>query len=420
MERKLAAILAADIVGYSSLMERDETGTFERLRANHKELLEPTVEKHRGRIFKLMGDGVLAEFGSVVDAVECAVELQIGFAERSASRPADQQILARIGINLGEVIVEGEDRYGEGVNVAARLQTLAEVGGICVSGKVAREAEKKLNAAFEPMGEQRVKNIAEPIPVYKVRIGGPPNGKMPKPPKGQSFKSVDRLRKTGVIATALLAVAGGAGWWRWTSVSITASGPPTIAVLPLANMSGDPGLQYFADGTTENLIALLARSPQIKVVARTSTDAYKGKSIDIRQIGKELGARYILEGSVQKSAEKLRIVAQLIDARNGEHVWAEHFDRESADPLALEDEVSDSIVKTLAGDEGLIKKKQYEEEWGKDTARLDEWDYYLRGHEFFIRFTKEGMDKAAQIWGEGLKKYPEFSPAQGEAWMGQL
>ena len=412
MERKLAAILAADVVGYSALMERDETGTFERLRANHKELLEPTVEKHRGRIFKLMGDGVLAEFGSVVDAVECAVELQIGLLERSAGLPADQRILARIGINLGEVIVEGEDRYGEGVNVAARLQTLAEIGGICVSGKVAREAEKKLNVVFEPMGEQRVKNIAEPIPVYKVRIGGLQLGKMP--PKAQSSKSahINRLRKAAVVAAALLAVAGGAvaggaSWWRSTSVSITGSGPPTIAVLPLANMSGDPGLQYFADGTTENLIALLARSPQIKVVARTSTDAYKGKSIDIRQIGKELGVRYILEGSVQKSAGKLRIVAQLIDARNGEHVWAEHFDRESADPLALEDEVSDSIVKTLAGDEGLIKKKQYEDEWGKDTARLDEWDYYLRGHELFMRFSKEDMDKAAQIWGEGLRKYPD-------------
>ena len=182
-----------------------------------------------------------------------------------------------------------------------------------------------------------------------------------------------------------------------------------IAVLPLANMSGDPGLQYIADGTTENLIATLSRSPQIKVVARTSTDAYKGKSVDIRQIGKELGARYVLEGSVQKSADKLRIVAQLIDARNGEHVRAEHFDRQSSDPLALQDEVTDSIVRTLAGDAGLIKKKQYEDEWGKDTARLDEWDYYLRGHELFLKFNRDDMDKAVQIWEEGLRKYPNSS-----------
>jgi adenylate cyclase len=172
-------------------------------------------------------------------------------------------------------------------------------------------------------------------------------------------------------------------------------------------MSGDPGLQYFADGTTENVIANLARSPQIKVVARTSTDAYKGKSVDIRQIGKELGARYVLEGSIQKSAEKMRIVAQLIDTRNGDHVWAETFDRQGSDPLALQDEVSESVVRTLAGDTGLIKKKQYEDEWGKDTARLDEWDYYLRGHELLQRFTKEDTNKAAQIWEEGLAKYPD-------------
>jgi TolB-like protein len=205
----------------------------------------------------------------------------------------------------------------------------------------------------------------------------------------------------------VLAIVGGASWWRWNSQSTEVSGPPTIAVLPLANMSGDPGLQYFADGTTENVIANLARSPQIKVVARTSTDAYKGKSVDIRQIGKELGARYVLEGSVQKSAEKMRIVAQLIDARNGDHVWAETFDRQGSDPLALQDEVSESVVKTLAGDTGLIKKKQYEDEWGKDTARLDEWDYYLRGHELIERFTKEDTNKAAQIWEEGLAKYPD-------------
>ena len=367
MERKLVAILAADVVGYSALMERDETGTFERLRANHKELFEPTVERHRGRIFKVMGDGVLAEFGSVVDAVECAVFLQSGLAERAEKLPPEQRILVRVGINLGEVIVEGEDRYGEGVNVAARLQALAEVGGICVSGKVAKEVEKKLNFVFEAMGEQRVKNIEEPIAIYRVRAGGSQRSKTRRRSYIRALNSgaAHRLRDTAILAIAALTIIGGAALWRRNSQPLEISGPPTIAVLPLTNMSGDPTLKYFADGATENLIGNLARSPQIKVIARTSTDAYKGKAVDIRQIGKELGARYVLEGSVQKSADKVRIVAQLIDARDGEHVWAERFDRQGADPLALQDEVTENIVGTLAGDTGIIKKKQYEEEWGR-------------------------------------------------------
>ena len=198
-----------------------------------------------------------------------------------------------------------------------------------------------------------------------------------------------------------------AGWWRWNSRSAEVAGPPTVAVLPLANISGDPDLKYFADGTTEKFVTNLARSPQIKVVARTSTEAYRGKPIDIRQVGRELGARYVLQGSIQKGSDKLRIVAQLIDARSGEHIWAETFDRQSADALALQDEVSDSIVRTLAGDAGLIKKKQYEEAWGKDAAQLDEWDYYLRGHELFARYNKEDMNKAVQIWEQGLSKYPD-------------
>ena len=245
----------------------------------------------------------------------------------------------------------------------------------------------------------------DPIRAYSLQVGPSATKAVPRPEPAASTS----VGKWSALAALVLAVIVGAGWWGWNSQFVAISGPPMIAVLPLANMSGDPGLQYIADGTTENLIATLSRSPQIKVVARTSTDAYKGKSVDIRQIGKELGARYVLEGSVQKSADKLRIVAQLIDARNGEHVWAEHFDRQSSDPLALQDEVTDSIVRTLAGDTGLIKKKQYEDEWGKDTARLDEWDYYLRGHELFIKYNRDDMDKAVQIWEEGLRKYPNSS-----------
>jgi TolB-like protein/class 3 adenylate cyclase len=400
MERKLAAILAADVVGYTRLMEQDEAGTFERLRVHRKDLFEPEIAKHHGRVFKLMGDGLLAEFGSVVDAVECAVTLQRSMKERNDSVPGDQRINVRIGINLGEVIVEGDDRYGEGVNIASRLQQIAEPGGIYVSGKVSKEVEKKLAFGFVPMGEQRVKNIAEPIQVYRVAVDGS-RRRVPTAMRG------GRRALPALVTGFLVAILAGAGAWYFYPRPNPPTGPATIAVLPLSNMSGDPSLQYFADGTTEDLIAGLSRSPYIRVVARTSTDAYKDKPIDIRQIGKELGARYIVEGSVQKGGDTMRIVAQLIDATTGEHVWAERYDREGSDPLILQDDVTTKIINAVSGEQGLIRKKEYEEAWGKDSSSLVEYDYYLRGHDLYGRFTKEDTERAIQVWGEGLAKYPD-------------
>ena len=401
--RKLVAILASDVVGYSRLAGADEDRILARLRALRSDLIDPTIAVHNGRVVKRTGDGSIVEFHSVVDAVRCAIELQSAMVERNAGVPEDRRIVFRIGIHLGDVVEEADgDLMGDGVNIAARLEGIAAPGSICLSEDAYRQVKARLDLAVTDLGPMQLKNIADPIRAYSLQVGPSATKAVPRPEPAAPTS----VGKWSAVAALVLAVIVGAGWWGWNFRSVAISGPPTIAVLPLANMSGDPGLQYIADGTTENLIATLSRSPQIKVVARTSTDAYKGKSVDIRQIGKELGARYVLEGSVQKSADKLRIVAQLIDARNGAHVWAEHFDRQSSDPLALQDEVTDSIVKTLAGDAGIIKKKQYEDEWGKDTARLDEWDYYLRGHELYFKFNRDDLDKAVQIWEEGLRKYP--------------
>ena len=373
MERRLSAILAADVVGYSSLMEQDEAGTFGRLRAHRKELFEPEIEKHHGRIFKLTGDGLFAEFTSVVNAVECAVSLQRGLAERNANVAEDQRMYVRIGINLGEVIVEGDDRLGESVNIAARLEQLAEPGGICVSGKVSKEVEKKLAFAFEPMGEQKVKNITEQVQVYKVKLEGP--------------KVRSRPRETPPMQ----------------EVSSTV---PAVAVLPFDDLSADQNLRYLGDGVAEDVITALSRFPDLVVVARGSSFAYKGKAIDMRQIGRELGVGFVVEGSVRKEGEKLRIVSQLIDTKNGEHVWAERFDRAGTDPWALQDEVTGMIVSALTGETGALKQAQYRQAWGKGATTLEEYDYYLRGHAQYVKYTKEGIERSGEIWREGLAKFP--------------
>ena len=375
MERKLAAILAADVVGYSRLMEQDEAKTFERLKAHRLELVEPEITQHRGCIFKLMGDGILAEFGSVVDAVECAVDIQRGMAEREAGAPEDQRIVIRIGINLGEVIVEGADRHGEGVNIAARLQQLADPGGICVSGKVAREVEKKLAFSFEPMGEKKVKNISELIPVYRVRL----DGGAAQVRRGNPVSAMPSWARP-VTAALVLAVAVAAATWfgfmRTPTPHLSGTHVPSIAVLPFDDLSPDKSLGYLGDGVSEDIISMLSRFPDLSVIARNSSFVYKGKPIDVRQVGRELNVGYALEGSVRKDADQIRIVAQLIDAQTGKHVWAEHYDKSGTDPSALQDEVTGKIVDAIAADAGQLKRSQYHAAWGKDTADLGEYDYY--------------------------------------------
>jgi class 3 adenylate cyclase/TolB-like protein len=404
-QRHLAAILAADVVGYSRLMERDEAATFERLRVHRKELFEPEIAKHNGRIFKLMGDGLLAEFGSVVDAVECAVVLQRGMAERNDGVAEDRRIDVRIGINLGDVIVEGEDRHGEGVNIAARLQQLAEPGGITVTRTVVEQVKHKLPLRFESLGDHQVKNIAEPVAVYRALT----DSMAARSRVVLWLAKLRRRRSQSAVALALLLLVtvGTALWGFYPRQTPPVAGPRSLAVLPFVNMGGDPALDYFSDGITESITSGLARSPDLHVTARTSAAGYKGKEVDVRQIGRDLNVRYVLEGSVQKGANKLRIVAQLIDTRNGDHVWADSFDREGSDPLALQDDVTGKVIASLAGHEGAIQKDDYEEAWGKDTASLEEYDYLLRGHSYFLRWTQEDMAKARNIFQEGLAKFPD-------------
>jgi adenylate cyclase len=405
MERKLITILAADVVGYAAHMERDERGTHERLVAGRKDLFEPEIALHHGRVFKLMGDGMLAEFGSVVDAVECAVSIQRGLAERNAEVPEDQRIQVRIGINLGEVIVEGDDRFGEGVNIAARLEQIAEPGGICVSGKVAREVEKKLAFGFESMGAHQVKNIAEPVQAFRIRIDGPSAS-----PGRTALKSPRRGIAAAIGLLALLMVAAGA-WYGFRAPSpivpeAAIAREPSVAVLPFANMSGDPEQDYVGPGIAEDIITILSSYPTVRVVSRTSSFVYD-KPVKVQQVGQDLKVNYVIEGSVKKTEGKIRVTAQLIDAATGDHIWADRFDEEGDDVATLQDDVANRIYNTIAGPRGEIRKKEEAEAWNKSGPTLEEYDYYLRGHQIFFRFTREDNAKARQIWQEGLEKFPD-------------
>jgi class 3 adenylate cyclase/TolB-like protein len=403
MDRKLAAILAADVAGYSRLMEQDEAGTFERLRAHRKELFEPEIEKHHGRIFKLMGDGLLAEFGSVVDAVECAVALQRGMAERNEDLLDGERIDVRMGINLGDVIVEGDDRHGEGVNIAARLQQLAEPGGIAVSRTVAEHVKHKLALWFESLGEHPVKNIAAPVSVYRVLLDD-----APRRPRIKLWlaTAVRRHRTTAMTAALLAIVAGGAAVWYWQPRPPARTGFPSVAVLPFQNFSDDPALTPYGDGVAEDLITIMSRFPDLTVVSRNSSFSYRGKDIDPTEVGQDLKVDYVIEGSVQKKGDGLRVNAQLIDAETNGHVWAEGYDGSS--PSGLQEDAVGKIVVALAGFDGQIIKNEYGKIEGKAKADFDAYDYYLRGFEIFARFESvEEHDRAGAIWREGLDSFPD-------------
>jgi TolB-like protein/class 3 adenylate cyclase/Tfp pilus assembly protein PilF len=404
MERRLSAILAADVVGYSALMEQDEAATFERLRTRRTELFEPEIARHHGRVFKLMGDGLLAEFGSVIDAVECAVSLQRGMRERNAAVSQEERFDVRIGINTGEVIVDGEDRYGEGVNVAARLEQLAFPGGICVSGKVAKEVEKKLAFGFDSAGRQKVKNIEEPIEVYHVRIDAQPRRRiLRRRGSGRLWWAL------GVAATIMAALAA---VWMALYGPLTTSSPggsstiPSVAVLPFKDLSADKSLSYLGEGVANDVIAILSRFSDIAVVSRTSSFAYQGKEGDIREIGEELGVGYVVEGSVRKEGYRVRIVAQLVNANTGDHVWADRFDKAGTDPWALQDELTGKIVGAMTGEFGAIRKADYSQAWGRDSTNLAEYDYYLRAESQLNLYTKEGLERSGEISRQGLKVFP--------------
>ena len=371
MERKLAAIMAADVVGYGRLMEQDEAGTFERLRGHRKELFEPEIEQRHGRVFKLVGDGLFAEFASVVDAVECAATLQRGLAQRNSKLPVVERIDIRIGVHVGDVIVEDDDRHGDAVNIAARLQQLAEPGGICVSRSVMDHVRHKVALAFELRGEERLKNIAEPVSVFRVQLDSTQTRLLPPLPD-----------------------------------------KPSIAVLPFENLSGDPEQEYFADGMVEEIITALSRFRNLFVIARNSSFTYKGRAVDVKHVGRELGVRYVLEGSVRKGGDRVRITGQLIDASTGAHLWADRFEGRLAEVFDLQDQVAVSVVGAITR---RLEDAEIERAKRKPTEDLDAYDYYLRGLAIANHMTRDANQEALQLFDHAIQRDPDFTLAHARA-----
>ena len=370
--RRLTAILAADVAGYSRLMGTREEETHERLKAHLTELVNPKIAEHRGRVVKNTGDGFLAEFASVVDAVRCAAEIQRGMADREPEVAEEQRIRFRIGINLGDVIAEEYDIFGDGVNVAARLEALAEPGGICISRVVRDQARDRLDYIFEDLGEQAVKNIARPVRVYRVGDNAAP------------------------IAQRLPA---------W-SEPLPLPDKPSIAVLPFANMSSDPEQEFFADGIAEDVITALSRYPSLFVIARNSSFAYKGQAVDVKEIGRQLGVRYVLEGSLRKAGNHIRLTAQLVEAETGRHVWAEHYDRDLADIFLVQDEITRAVTIAIAP---AIAAAEQQRAIRKPPESLDAWSAYQRGLWHLSKATAEENALAEKLFQRAIDLDPIFS-----------
>jgi len=415
MERRLAAILTADVVGYSRLMETDEAGTLVALKAHRRELIDPEIASYRGRIVKLMGDGALVEFASVVDAVTCALAIQRGMADRNQSVPENRRIDLRIGVHLGDIIVDGDDIYGDGVNVAARLEGLAESGGICLSQQAYDQIETKLRLPVEDLGQQQVKNIARPVRAYRIlRAGAAPL--VPLTPKKPRVGTPWLLGLAGVMVLTVLGLVIGL-WQPWApdvepasveAMAFPLPDKPSIAVLPFSNMSDDPSQEYFADGMTEDLITDLAKISGLFVISRNSTFAYKGRAVNVRQIAEDLGVRYILEGSVRRVGNVVRINVQLIDATTGGHLWAERYDGKLADILNLQDQVGMRIVDALA----LELTPQEAQLFGDlGTENVEAHDAYLLGLSFYYHRTPEGFAEAKTHFERAIELDAGYSAA---------
>ena len=371
IKRKLAAILAADIAGYSRLMGADEAGTLARLKEYRRELIDPKNKQYRGRVVKTTGDGILIEFPSVVDAISCSIEVQQGMRERNADIPPGKRIEFRIGINLGDVIVEGRDLYGDGVNIAARLEGLAEPGGICISQTVLNHARGKIAFDFEDLGELALKNIVRPVHVYRLLLNSS-RGDVASPSSEPQLALPDK---------------------------------PSIAVLPFQNMSDDPEQEYFADGMVEEITTALSRFKWLFVIARNSSFTFKGTSVDIKEVRRRLGVRYVLEGSVRKASGKVRITGQLIDAVSGAHIWADRFERDLTDVFALQDEVTVAVV-------SAIQPKLLQTEIAMATRRRPEnltaYDFFLRAMQQYYPMTREGLAETIRLAHRALELDPQF------------
>jgi TolB-like protein/class 3 adenylate cyclase len=374
--RRLAAILAADVAGYSRLVGADEEGTLNRLKAIRAEVVDPKITEHRGRIVKTTGDGLLVEFVSVVDGLRCATEWQREMAERNADVPPTSRIEFRMGVNVGDVVVEDGDIFGDGVNVAARLEGLADPGGICVSARVQEDAAGKLDLTFEDLGEQSLKNIARSVRVYRVRLATAQNTPKVSPPE--------------------------------SGPAVTLPDKPSIAVLPFQNMSGDPEQEYFADGMVEEIITALSRIRWLFVIARNSSFTYKGQAVDVKQVGRELGVRYVLEGSVRKAGGRVRITGQLIDAVTGAHLWADRFDGSLEDIFELQDKVAVSVAGIV---EPTLQVSEIRRSAERPTSDLTAYDLYLRAVALASPWERNGIVAALDLLSRAIERDPRYGPA---------
>ncbi len=408
-QRHLAAILAVDVVGYSRLMEQSEAATFESLRAHRRELFEPEIAKHQGRIFKLIGDGLLAEFGSAVDAVECAVVLQRGMARRNIDVERDRRIDVRVGVNLGDVILDGEDRQGDGVNVAARLQQLAESGGIAVSRSVYDQVKNKLDARFEPLGQHHVKNIAEPVVVYRVLT----EGTMARPRVVIWLANLRRRPRTLVALAGLLLIGSGTAAWHALAPQSLRAGKPAIAVLSFDNLSTDQTTGRLADGIAEDIVTDLARFSDLDVIARGSTLQYKGKAIDVRQVRRDLNVGYVVEGSIQRQANQIRITAQLVDTANGATLWSARWDRSAEETFSVQTEIAEELAGTLGSVNGLelVNAAELRKIKNRPPASLTAYDNYLLAVEAKGQFSKEAIFSGIDNATRAIELDPAFARA---------
>jgi TolB-like protein/class 3 adenylate cyclase len=380
VERRLAAILAADVAGSCRLIGIDEEGTLARLKALRRTLFDPKIAEHHGRIVKNTGDGAIAEFASVVDAVRCADEIQRGMAEQNIDVPQDKRIELRIGIHVGDIIIEENDIFGDGVNIAVRLEGIAEPGGICISDDARRQIRGKVDITFEDLGSQSLKNIVEPMRVWRV-------------PNGRAMPAVPNRLPVGD--------------------ALTLPEKPSIAVLPFINMSGDPEQEYFADGMVDDIITALSHFKALFVIARNSSFTYKGRAVDVKQIGRELGVRYVLEGSVRKSANRVRITGQLVDTTTGAHLWADRFDGGLGDVFDLQDQVTESVVGAIAP---ALEKAEIERAKRKPTGSLDAYALYLRGLARFYQFTsRQANEEALRLFNSAIELDPDFASAYARA-----
>jgi TolB-like protein/class 3 adenylate cyclase len=377
MERRLAAILAADLAGYSRLMGENEEGTHKRFHWLRHNIIEPLISGHRGRLVKLTGDGLLVEFQSVVDAVKCAAAWQQQISDCEQGRELDQQFLFRIGINLGDIIFDNNDIYGDGVNIAARLETFADPGGIAVSAIVHQNVKSKVELVFEDLGERAMKNIREPVHIYRIV----------------------RLKDEALAKETLRA-------------TLTLPDKPSLAVLPFENLSGDREQDYFADGMVEEIITALSRLRWLFVIARNSSFTYKGRAVDVKQVGRDLGVRYVLEGSVRKAGNRVRIAGQLLDTSNGAHLWADRFDGELKDIFDLQDQVTSNVVGAIAP---KLEQAEIERSKRKPTENLDAYDYFLRGMAAFHKWTREANIEALSLFYRAIDRDESFASAYGMA-----